>query len=353
MEIKEALYLIIGLQTLVIVTILFSYKSKKNRINRYLSYFFMTICVEIFMYFLLKYQPNSILYYLPVRFDFLTLNFLYFYVTETAGIKIHSKFKFYIPAIIEFTILSIVLIFLVYDPGYKDYLDEYNFELYFRILSSLYIVVFSLLIIRIINRHQKLLNVHFSNVKYKSLYWLTAFCVGCIILNVLRHTYYTFNITSTFVSLAYCGLSLFLLYYVTIASLIQINIDNVIPSKSDAEEEHKQLEKIIYQVKNYLLENKTYLDPNINLKGFAKGIGISERDVSKAINRINNKNFSNYINYFRVEEFKQRLASEDYKKYSIYAIANEVGFSSRASFYKNFKEIEGVSPSVYLKNVMQ
>ncbi len=350
MNSREILFLAIGLQTLVILIVLFSYRSKKIRVNRYLGFFFMTICVEIFMFFVLNKTANPALYYLPIRFDFLTLTFLYFYATETTGIKIKSKFKYYIPAVIEVIILTFAFIAVSKDPNYHDFLKRHGFDLYFRIFSSLYIVTLSILIIRIIHRHQRLLNIHFSNTKFKSLQWLTVFCIGCIIINILRHIYHTFNIKTEFVSIIYCGLSLFSLYYLTIASLIQININNVIPSKINVEEEHKELERIIKQVKQYLLENKAYLNPNINLKNFSKNIGIPERDVSKAINRMGNKNFSNYINYYRVEEFKRLLTSEEYKKYSISAIADEVGFSSRASFYKNFKEIEGVSPSVYMKN---
>ncbi len=352
MNIKEILFLIIGLQTLVIFIVLFFYKSKKKPVNQYLSFFFMTICVEITMYFLLKSTTNPALHYLPFRFDFLTLTFLFFYANDTAGIRINSKIKYYIPAIIEVIVLTIAFSVVLSNSANHDFLQKKGFDLYLRIFSSTYIIIFSLLIIRIILQHKKLLSIHFSDTKFKSLQWLIVFCVGCIVLNILRHMYYTFQVKTEFVGIMYFSLSLFLLYYITIASLVQININNVIPSQANVEEKQRELEEIMRQIKHNLLENKTYLDPNINLKNFAKSIGIPERNVSKAINKINNKNFSNYINYYRIEEFKRLIASEAYKKYSISAIANEVGFSSRASFYKNFKEIEGVSPTNYFKDIM-
>ncbi len=350
MTIRETLFLIVGLQTLVILIVLLCYRSKKNHVNKYLGFFFMTICIEIFMLFVFKRTTNPAWHYLPVRFDFLTLTFLYFYTIETTGIKIGSKLKYYMPAIIEFIILLIAFIMVSKNSDYHNFLNAHNFDLYFRISSSIYMVVFSVLIIRITQQHRKLLPVYFSNTKFKSLRWLAIFCIGCIVLNIFRHLFYTFDIKAEFISIGYCSLSLFLLYYLTIASLIQININNVIPSQVNAEEEHKELENMIETIQQYLLDKKAYLDPDINLKSFSKNIGIPERDVSKAINRMDNKNFSNFINYYRVEEFKRLITSEEYKKYSISAIADEVGFSSRASFYKNFKEIEGVSPSVYIKS---
>ncbi len=351
MNVKDTLFFIIGLQTFVIFVVLFFYRSKKLYINRYLSYFFMTICVEILMYFLHKTSTNPVLNYLPIRFDFLTLTLLFFYTTETTGIKISSKFRYYIPALIEVVVLTIACAMVIKDSTNHTLLLQFGFDLYFRILSSVYIIFFSVLIIKINLKHQKLLTIHFSNVKYKSLHWLTLFCLGCIILNVFRHLYYTFTIEKEFIGTVYCGLSLFLLYYTSIASLIQINITNVIPSQVTVEEEQKELERIIKEIRQDFSENKTFLNPNINLKIFSKKMGIPQRDVSKAINRMDNKNFSHYINYYRVEESKKLLVSEKFEKYSISAIADEVGFSSRASFYKNFKKIEGVSPMMYVKSV--
>ncbi len=349
MSIKEVLFLIIGLQTLVSSLLLLFYKSKKIHVNRYLGLFFASLCIELLSLFVFRYYDHPSLYYIPFRFNFLTLTFLFFYAIETTGIHLKSKFYYYVPAIIEFVTLLLLFILVLFNPEVHQSIEESVFQLTYRVLTSIYMVVFSILIIRVNLKHQKLLPIHFSNTKFKSLHWLTILCIGCICLHVFRHLYHTFSLRSEIISVAYCSIALFSLYYATISSLIQINIDNVIPSQKEAIEGKEHLEKIIENVALHLKENKSYLNPEINLKKFAKEVNLTERSISRAINRIENKNFNNYINHYRVEEFKRLLATDQYKKYSISAIADEVGFSSRASFYKNFKEIVGISPSDFVK----
>ncbi|WP_109301112.1 AraC family transcriptional regulator [Aquimarina sp. AU474] len=351
MDTRDTLFLILGLQTLVILLILFLYRSNKNHINKYLGLVFITLFTEIIVYFLAKVIQHPAMHYIPLRFDFLTINFLFLYALKTAGVRVKSEISFYIPAIIEFTVLLFVFIGVLINSNLHDSLVLYRFNTITHILSSIYIITICILIIRVNQRHKALLPIHFTNTRYKSLTWLTVFCISCIVLNVFRHLYLNIGGKTEFVSLVYCGISLLCTYYITIASIIQINIDNIIPSKTEVEEDRKELKGILHNIEQYLYKNQSYLDPNINLRNFAKDINIPERSISKAINRIDNKNFSNYINSYRVEEFKRLLSSGEYDKYSISAIANEVGFSSRASFYKNFKEIVGVSPSVYVKEL--
>ncbi|MFD2562602.1 helix-turn-helix domain-containing protein [Aquimarina rubra] len=125
----------------------------------------------------------------------------------------------------------------------------------------------------------------------------------------------------------------------------------MIPAKREINDGKEELEEVIKRIENHINEKKSYLNPDINLKSFSKDIRLPERIISRAINRIEHKNFNGYINSYRVKECKRLLLSEKYEQYSISAIADEVGFSSRASFYKNFKEIAGVSPSEYIKSV--
>ncbi len=349
MSIRETLFLIIGVQTLVSFLLLFFYRSKKIHVNRYLGLFFASLFIELLLMLVHKYYEHPSINYIPFKFNFLALNFLFFYATETTGIDIKPKFYYYIPAFIEFLVLSVIFILVLNDSNIHQSIQQSSFQLIYRSLTSVYMILFSILIIRVNLKHQKLLPIHFSNTKYKSLWWLTILCVACICLHIFRHLYHTFGLRSEYISVAYCSIALLSLYYATISSLVQINIDNVIPSQKEAREGKEHLESILKDVSLYLKENKSYLNPEINLKNFAKEINLTERLISRAINRIENKNFNNYINHYRVEEFKRLLLKDEYKKYSISAIADEVGFSSRASFYKNFKEIAGVSPSDFVK----
>ncbi|WP_103068068.1 helix-turn-helix domain-containing protein [Aquimarina sediminis] len=349
MEIIDYLILISALQTLVITVVLLFYRSKKVHVNRYLGLFFATLFVELTIYFVFKVVEHPALYYQPFRFDFLSLNFLLFYAVETAGIQIKNKLHYYIPAIVEFLLLSVLFGIVLYNPEIHITFQEIYLNTIIYIASSIYIVIISIMIIRINGKHKQQLPHVYEVTKFKSLNWLTIFCVVCICFNVTSQLLRVFP-DDEFIQIAFDSIYLLSLYYITIASLVQINIVNIISPKIEEKETKAELEHIIRIIDDYMVETKAYLNPSISLKTFSKEVKLPERLISKAINKIEHKNFNNYINYYRIEEFKKLLSMDRHKKFSISAIANEVGFNSRASFYKNFKEIVGVPPSSYVKD---
>jgi YesN/AraC family two-component response regulator len=64
-----------------------------------------------------------------------------------------------------------------------------------------------------------------------------------------------------------------------------------------------------------------------------------------------NVSFYDYVNRFRVDEFKRVVAEQGVNSLTLSALAEQAGFSSRASFFRYFKEIEGISPGEYIKNL--
>lgn len=58
-----------------------------------------------------------------------------------------------------------------------------------------------------------------------------------------------------------------------------------------------------------------------------------------------------FINTFRIKEFKSLLLLEENRKYSLMGIAEKVGFSSKATFYRQFKQHEGITPKQYLEQM--
>lgn len=108
-------------------------------------------------------------------------------------------------------------------------------------------------------------------------------------------------------------------------------------------------EDTFYLVHKWLTEGKKYLDPNINLDRVARGVHLTERQVSTSINTIACRNFNSYINKLRVKEAQSLLLDSAYSYYTIDAIAEMAGFSNKVSFYKAFKKVTGHSPSDFRK----
>jgi TolB-like protein/AraC-like DNA-binding protein len=106
----------------------------------------------------------------------------------------------------------------------------------------------------------------------------------------------------------------------------------------------KELEKL-------MMDSKLYLNPDLSLKDLASYLELPTNYMSQLLNLGFNKNFSEYINTFRLNEFKKRVLLEENKGYTIMAIAYDSGFNSKTVFNTFFKKLEGITPNSFLKNL--
>lgn len=98
----------------------------------------------------------------------------------------------------------------------------------------------------------------------------------------------------------------------------------------------------------YLLEvEKVYLDENVTLPSLSRKLSISPRNLSQVINEQLNMNFCDLINVYRIEAAKRILSEPKQKNFSVMEIAFQVGFNSKASFYRAFRKHTGMTPSQY------
>jgi TolB-like protein/AraC-like DNA-binding protein/Tfp pilus assembly protein PilF len=105
----------------------------------------------------------------------------------------------------------------------------------------------------------------------------------------------------------------------------------------------KELEQI-------MRDYKLYLNPDLSLKDLASYLELPANYVSQLLNLGFQKNFSEYVNTFRLHEFKERVLLEENKGLTIMAIAYDSGFNSKTVFNTFFKKIEGTTPNAYLKS---
>lgn len=107
----------------------------------------------------------------------------------------------------------------------------------------------------------------------------------------------------------------------------------------------KDLKFYAQRIENYLHHGK-FMDPNLSQETLSKELKISKHDVSQVFSRTFNSNFSKYINTLRINHACILLESEDFNE-DIEQLMEVCGFSSKASFYRNFTTIKGCSPLEY------
>jgi YesN/AraC family two-component response regulator len=99
-------------------------------------------------------------------------------------------------------------------------------------------------------------------------------------------------------------------------------------------------------------KQKKYLSHDIILNTLAKELETNNNYLSKVVNHYKKLSFSNYLNLLRINYFID-LAKRDpnIRKFTIKAIANEVGFSNSESFSKAFTKHKRIKPSYFLKEL--
>ena len=100
---------------------------------------------------------------------------------------------------------------------------------------------------------------------------------------------------------------------------------------------------------DYIEQDEPYLDSDLTLRSLAAYLDIHSNQLSWLINHEFNKNFSEFINHYRVEAFKQISKDPKNSHITLIGLAYESGFNSKTVFNTFFKKETGMTPMQYLK----
>lgn len=105
--------------------------------------------------------------------------------------------------------------------------------------------------------------------------------------------------------------------------------------------------KLLESLKGLFDSEELFLDNTITLATIADTLHFSTRDVSRAINENEGKNFSEFVNGYRVQKAKILLVDSAYLNEKIATVAYDCGFGNITSFNLAFKAETGLTPSRY------
>jgi AraC-like DNA-binding protein len=120
-------------------------------------------------------------------------------------------------------------------------------------------------------------------------------------------------------------------------------------SKQTIDEE--LIEKIAIGLKK-LEQKEAFLEPNFKLAYVAKKVNTNTAYLSQYFNQVIQKTFSEYTQELRVQYVLQKLNDVPYfRKYTLQAIAEEVGYKDAKTFVRVFKKQTGISPNYYIEKL--
>lgn len=226
-------------------------------------------------------------------------------------------------------------------------------------------ILYTILSLKLINEFNKKIKKSFSNIDKKKLDWLRYLITGTIIVWLIVAVFYFVSMVfnpdyGAFDFIIYFSISLFI-YAVGYGALNQpevfTNTELLIVTNNESVKEKYEKSTLAYEdiqrLKTELLtlmnSKKLFLSSDLTLAQLSKELGITNHNLSEVINVGFNKNFYDFINEYRIEEFKERIKNPDFTNYSLLAIAFESGFSSKSSFNSIFKKYTNTTPSEYRK----
>lgn len=109
--------------------------------------------------------------------------------------------------------------------------------------------------------------------------------------------------------------------------------------------------EIIAFIKEHFELQKTFKNPDFDIIASLKTATIEEKKLRLYLKKEYGQTIKEFINAYRIREFKLLIANKDFEKYNLVGLAKEVGFKSKSTFYRHFKAKEGITPKEYLNTI--
>lgn len=109
-----------------------------------------------------------------------------------------------------------------------------------------------------------------------------------------------------------------------------------------------EIETIKKDIETFFKTNQGYLSTDFRLQDFAEELGMNKNLLSQIINTVYNQNFNQLLNNKRIDYVLDNLKNPEWTRLSLEGMGNNVGFKSRTTFNKAFKEKTGITPSEYI-----
>lgn len=109
--------------------------------------------------------------------------------------------------------------------------------------------------------------------------------------------------------------------------------------------------ELFFEIENYIEDHLLFKNPDFNLPSLSVKLGVNSKYISNAIKNKGFANFNHYLNTCRVNHVKNLFEENDMKKLTLMYIYTEAGFTNQATFNRVFKQVEGITPTEYLKQI--
>jgi len=326
----------------LVLSLYFLFFAKPKHIsNMFLGVFLGMISIRVGKSVFFHFNHELSFHYLQFGLTacFFVGPFLYFYIKSitNSSNKPFNSWKYHLAILIP---IALIVGFIY---PFKNHVDLWRPH----IIETIYIQWFIYILASIYLIRHRIKNLFYRKQKFTSLdTWLFSILIGNLFL-VASYYFTSFvNYISgalTFSFLLYI-LLLFIFYNKKNKSILFNNLKKYADKKIATGEASHLIENLNLVMNN---EEGLYKNSNIKSSDIAKKIGVSTHQFSQLLNDNLGKNFSLFINEYRIEAAKKMLV--DNSPLTLEAIGYECGFNSKSTFFTTFKKIVGKTPAQFKK----
>lgn len=309
--------------------------------------------VLMYMNVLELYKP---LYIFPFPYKYILGPAFFLYVSRCVGQLTNESIKkrqslLFIPALIYGLMLLFWFSIAVRENSYRI-VAKLVVSDFFRANELVFLIFTSVVLIYAL---RILVKAKAESNHIKHIHWLRTFLIVFLCAVIIN---FTLNVVDLTINgddtrpFNYPNLvinSVFI-YWIGYVGLLKPNL--LLPRIKQRQESGRiangDLEKKLFDA---MQVQELFKNKDLTLPELALSLGVSSKDISIYINETLGMNFSEYLNRLRVENVKARIATPDADKFTLLALAEEAGFSSKSTFYATFKRIVGLTPSDYKKSL--
>ena len=370
--------LIIGFSQALILSGLLISKRQKRLPDYFLSSLFFIHGITLFLGYMEIYnraQGYPYPFFINTSTPLILLHgpALWFYIKSLTAQQFRFKPKYllhFIPFLIVLSLITAGFYLLPAEVRIEHEATEaFKDELAFPFILGLIFVstqtyfIWGLLLLR--NYRRRIKN-YFSEISEMDLQWLKVLLIACIVFYggislfyiadyIFRLFSYDFLQTAGY---AYVALLILVLGYfghrqgnIFQAHPVGFELKAETPqhaSSGDAKEEAVE-DAFVSKLLNHMREARPFLNPELTLARLADGMHVSPDHLSQVLNTKLNRNFFDFVNHYRVEEFKRLCREEQNPNITIMGLAWDAGFNSKATFNRVFKKATGMTPGEFQK----
>jgi AraC-like DNA-binding protein len=131
--------------------------------------------------------------------------------------------------------------------------------------------------------------------------------------------------------------------------LLQITKLNHISKKTAVDT--SKFQDLFAQLNLLMDKNKYYLDANYSITNLSSDTDISANIIREVIAASGYKNFSAFINSFRIAHAERLISNGYLDTFSIESLCKDSGFQSEVTFYRVFKKVNHCTPKEFTYNL--